>query len=157
MKCKEIKKLLSTYIDGELDPERIQEVTEHLKQCKACFAQLATFKKIWDLLDTLPEATVQPFFANKVMHRIESRSQLSRLRHYVGDFFNRAVIPAAVAAGILIGLFLGNFVNEKQHLKDAMANVDPTIQPITAASEDFTAFPPGSLADTYLVIVSSGK
>ena len=157
MKCKELKKILSTYMDGELEPERAKEVTTHLKQCKACFTQLAAFEKIWDLLDALPEVTIQPFFANKVIQRIESRSQLSRARHYVGDFFNRAVIPVAVAAGIFIGLFLGNLVNEKQHLRAAMANVDPTIQPITAASEDFTAFPPGSLADTYLVVVSSGK
>jgi anti-sigma factor RsiW len=37
MKCDKVKELLLTdYIDGELDPETLEEVTNHLKECASC-------------------------------------------------------------------------------------------------------------------------
>ena len=154
MKCKKIKKIISQYMDAEFDAAAAKRVAAHLERCDECAAHLRALDKTWNLLDILLEEKARPFFAEQVVHRIESRTKFSHIRHNVGDFFNRALVPAAVAAGILVGIVLGNQLHRKMVFEEAISNVDPTIQPVTNASEDFTAFPPGSLADTYLVMVS---
>lgn len=155
MKCRQIKKLISAYVDGELDQEKIKEVRAHLQTCPACAAELGKLQQAWTWLELLPAVKAPAFFATKVLRKIEERSKLSRLQHYLGDFLNRALIPATVAAGILAGVFLGNQLNQRLQLQEEMANIDPAIQAVTTASEDFTVVPPGSLSETYLVAVSS--
>jgi predicted anti-sigma-YlaC factor YlaD len=46
MQCEQIKILLAGYQDGELDPEQIKMVEDHLKTCSACREELARLEKV---------------------------------------------------------------------------------------------------------------
>jgi anti-sigma factor (TIGR02949 family) len=44
--CREIGKLLSDYLDGELDPETRSEMDEHLADCPPCLEFLDSFRSV---------------------------------------------------------------------------------------------------------------
>lgn len=50
MDCKNIKELLSLYIDDELSKDKIEEINEHLATCESCNAELKELQEIRQLL-----------------------------------------------------------------------------------------------------------
>ena len=54
LRCDEARVLLMGYLDGELEPERIRSVEEHLAVCVACRADELAFRK----LGTMAERTL---------------------------------------------------------------------------------------------------
>ncbi len=45
MKCQEMLKELSEYIDGELDPRLCEQLEKHMKDCDPCLVFVNTLKK----------------------------------------------------------------------------------------------------------------
>ncbi len=45
MKCEELLKALSDYIDGEIDPSICEEFEKHLKDCEPCKIVIDTVRK----------------------------------------------------------------------------------------------------------------
>ena len=46
MSCPEVGKLLQSYLDGELDPERTRRIAEHLEDCRRCGLEAETYERI---------------------------------------------------------------------------------------------------------------
>ena len=57
-------------------------------------------RKLWDLLGSSPRPSAPPFFAGKVMRRIEAEARPSRLSAIL-----RWLAPAAVAALVILAVF----------------------------------------------------
>lgn len=53
MTCDEVQRLLSAYIDGELDEARRRAVEEHLKECESCRLDHATLLKTVKMIQSL--------------------------------------------------------------------------------------------------------
>lgn len=49
MKCKEIKKTLIDYIDGNIDNDLKMILKEHLKHCKTCSEQVKLLNKVVEI------------------------------------------------------------------------------------------------------------
>lgn len=49
MVCKEVIRQLSEYLDGELDPAVVQELTRHLEHCEDCGLVVDTTRKTVEL------------------------------------------------------------------------------------------------------------
>jgi len=71
--CDEIRPLLGTYADGELDTEQVRLVRQHLRVCHSCRQELAQIQRMTTVVKktTVPPPEEPGFFANlrKAMRR----------------------------------------------------------------------------------------
>lgn len=104
MRCKEVNSLMESYLRGKLDGNAQHKIEEHLGACTKCQENLVIHKSLKELVnEEAAEYTDNPFFANKVISRIEARKISSQL-----VLRTRLIGYAAVAAALAIGLFIGN-------------------------------------------------
>ena len=71
--CQELLGTLSTYIDGDLDPELCLELEKHLAGCDNCRVVLNTTRRTIDLVQTPPE---NPHLPEDVRERLFKRLNL---------------------------------------------------------------------------------
>lgn len=72
MKCKEVRKLLSVYIDGPLDKERTAALEAHIAGCERCRHELELFSAYRVRMASLKEAKAPSGFIEGVRSRIRS-------------------------------------------------------------------------------------
>jgi anti-sigma factor RsiW len=105
MKCKNAERLLSRYLDHELDQGRARQLEDHLAQCANCRQELADLASATDRLRALDAPGPSPFLATRVMAEV----RLARRRHRPA--WARLVATAAavllVAGGAFAGVNLG--------------------------------------------------
>ena len=103
MQCREIKELLSPYLDGALDPSEGEAVSAHLDACPDCRADWSTLVDALDTIKTLPELAPSPRFSVQVLERIVAASSQSKkksgaayfLKALNGGHWSRAFALAA--------------------------------------------------------------
>ncbi|HOU74690.1 MAG TPA: zf-HC2 domain-containing protein [Tenuifilum sp.] len=104
MRCREVNSLMENYLKGKLDGNTHLNVEEHLGACTRCQQNLLIHKSLKELVNEEASGyTDNPFFASRVISRIEARKISSHI-----DFRTRLIGYAAVAAALAIGLFIGN-------------------------------------------------
>lgn len=71
MRCRQAKKLLSPYLDGELSEQEKVALEEHLQDCFACQAELESLRKLSEGLKGIyRQVKAPPDFLDRVMARI---------------------------------------------------------------------------------------
>ena len=70
MKCQDVCKYLSEYIDDELDVKIKKDVSAHLLACSSCRAQLEQMKRIKTVFLELPEVSPPNELKDKIMSRV---------------------------------------------------------------------------------------
>jgi predicted anti-sigma-YlaC factor YlaD len=56
MKCRQLLKHLSDYLDRDIDPAICRHIESHMKDCKPCIAFVKTLKKSIGVLNRQPPA-----------------------------------------------------------------------------------------------------
>lgn len=74
MKHAKIKKLLSSFVDGELSSAQQKLVENHLASCEKCRAMLAVFQRL-HAAAAEPVFKKNPFFAQRVLAELKSRKR----------------------------------------------------------------------------------
>jgi hypothetical protein len=99
MKCGDVKKYLSEYIDGKLEGELNEQVEEHLSSCEACSEDLDTIMAIKEQLGKMGEIEVPQDFISSIHKRIEEDSGVKKI---FNALFKpaRIKIPLELAAGL---------------------------------------------------------
>lgn len=120
MDCAGIQELLSEYIDGTLDAKAVQVVEKHISVCQDCKETLASLSAMVEELNALEPVRAPADFLDKIHHRMEPRSDFSRL-------FKKLFVPfkikipmqlAAVAtASILVVMVLSLQKSEYQKMQ----------------------------------------
>lgn len=106
MRCKEVNKLMDDYLKGTLDNKTQLEVDEHFKTCTQCENNLLLLKSLKQLAsEEISVYSDNPYFARNVMHRIEQQRKSPGT-----DIRIRSLTYAAIAAAVIIGLFIGNLL-----------------------------------------------
>lgn len=114
MHCKEIRKKLSPYQDGQLSPAESDIIREHLKICSDCAAEFEELNLVWNALLQVETVEKAPFFWQKLSGKLTSEKSKSRKRQSV---FELRLSPMPVIALILIlfslwtGFFLGKNIS----------------------------------------------
>ena len=75
--CGRVRKLLSDYLEKELDQEIQKEIQEHIRFCTDCFEKEKTLRNVLSLSKELPESEPSPEFIYKF------RQKLDRERFFV--------------------------------------------------------------------------
>lgn len=103
--CEEYAALLDLFVDGELPPEELERVREHLAGCPGCQAYVDDAMTIRAGFPEVEETAVPEGFAESVMERIrasggESRAKRSPFRRWIGP---AAALAACCALVVLAG------------------------------------------------------
>jgi predicted anti-sigma-YlaC factor YlaD len=116
MRCDEIQKKLTAYVDDELDPTSRAQVKLHLEQCPQCKAQLEETTKMLSLYNSIPEVKPQPEDVKRIIEALAFPSipqQKQGMLSKFGNWFtlqNRMLRWAPAAAALIIFVLIGTFV-----------------------------------------------
>jgi len=118
MKCAEIKKLFSPYLDGRVSGAEMRSLTSHVEQCAACAGEYAAAQRTQQLLASLGRKKAPPDLALKLRVAISHEAAQKRRPRYEGvavqlqDMLDAFMVPATaglVSAVLFFGLLFGFF------------------------------------------------
>ena len=103
MECKHIEKLLSPYLDNELDPAERLQMEEHLNQCPSCAQLYAALQETVDALSEMPELEISEDLRER-LYKIEQKKSKAGIKSHLEFFLRPAFQPimAAVAAVMVL-------------------------------------------------------
>lgn len=154
MKCSEVKRKLSAYLDGEVSGADKKEIAEHLTTCEDCQEELTALSSVSDALVVLGGIEVPPYFMTRVRQCINDEANATP---FLGRIRSIAV-TAATAIAVIVSLFIGN-----QFGRTLYQSITGNGTPATAQTSDvfglgaFEEFPNGSLSDIYNELVAGGN
>jgi hypothetical protein len=108
MKCQDVCKYLSEYIDDELDVKIKKDVSAHLLACSSCRAQLEQMKRIKTVFLELPEVSPPNELKDKIMSRVrdiqehDCKSGISRIAAKVANAVRTPWYKAVTVAAMFV-------------------------------------------------------
>lgn len=85
--------VLHALLDGELDGRHQKRLAAHLHECASCAARMERLSRLFDLIESLPEAALESDFSAAVLRSLPAASRrLPRL----------AALEAALASALMI-------------------------------------------------------
>ena len=97
---------LSHYLDGELSPEEVAQLREHLESCERCSADLATYRLADESIRRIGETGAPSELRRRIYREIDERSR-RRTRHgWVPPLLGPAV-PLTAACMVVGGALVG--------------------------------------------------
>lgn len=118
MKCTEIRKSFSPYLDGRVSGSEMRALTRHVEQCAACAREYAAMQRTQQLLSSLGRTRAPADLALKLRVAISREAAQTRRRRFEGvvvrleNALNAFMVPATaglVSAVLTFGLLLGFF------------------------------------------------
>lgn len=112
MNCQKCKKLISEYLEENLDSSQKQLFEEHISSCRECEKELNEFLDSWDLLGDYSTPDPAEDFTQKVIHKIHERktiqdtAQISLWEKFIAAFTlkNVGFLPGMASLMILAAL-----------------------------------------------------
>ena len=142
--CKNIKNIFPDYLTGELGPERVKSIQEHVSTCDTCRLELEELTTTWTQLGVLPEEQPGPNLRKNFYTMLESykeglnrESLLNRFVNFFKTWFvqpQRAVYQLAFTVIILITGFAAGFIissgssNAVHEYKEEMAQLSSLVE-----------------------------
>jgi anti-sigma factor RsiW len=165
MQCQYVKRKLDRYIQGDLPEPISKKVQRHLHKCRNCTDALSRIKTLAGLFEDTPLPPVPEGFSERLMQRAHQRQYLQQTSESAvirfWEWFDQTGLKKSTAAAVLvvglaIGVLMGRDTWQSPAIqfvgKSQMAQVEPTA---IYKLDYLTDTPKGSLADTYLTLVST--
>lgn len=137
-----MRRLISVYLDGELDPKRTRRLMAHVEQCARCRDELAEATRLTSRLFSALSKEETPDILADVLSALDSR-RLSESRRTARrfDFSLRPVLAYSAAA--VFGIAVGILVSSSFGVSTDTATTD------TLPVEYLSEAPPNSLITLY--------
>jgi hypothetical protein len=74
MRCKKAKKLISDYIDGELDSSQRSSLEDHLEECEECRKFMEDTQRIAHTAQELEAGSPSPYVWTRIKHGLKAQS-----------------------------------------------------------------------------------
>ena len=154
MKCSQITKMISRYIDDDLGPEEKRLFQLHVKDCPGCKHELEEVLAVHELFVSAERFPAPYGFTTRVMANLEAKEpswlwQLFTFR----PFFLRAVEVAFALVIMVLGVFSGNLlVADRTSERQA---VQTTVQE-SFSLDLFHPTPSDSIAGVYVRLMGAG-
>ncbi len=149
MRCSKAGKYLSSYIDHELDAQKVVLLESHLAQCELCSEELEQLRQLKGLFKHVQSFSAPASFRSKVTTQLENLP--SKGFSLFPAFIRIAEAGAfvlAIAAGIMSGGMLINAIAPQHKGEQVMAAL---------SLETFEALPPDSLGRAYLAVMEGRR
>lgn len=118
MKCTEIQKLFSPYLDGRVSGKEMRMLTRHIEECAGCAREYAAIRRTQQLLAGLGPKRAPADLSLQLRLAISRETAQTRRRRLEGvlvrleNTLNAVMVPATaglVSAILFFGLLLGFF------------------------------------------------
>lgn len=86
MECKDFKKLLSQFLDNQLD-EKQQQINKHLKGCPKCMRALESVTEMVNLIHNIKEVNPPDDFLQKVNKKLDQAPIWQKVLQRLGNLF----------------------------------------------------------------------
>jgi len=106
MDCPDKQLDLQAYVDGDLDPERITLLENHLAECDTCRMELAHLQLVVEALESWPLVGEPPTLTDRIMAQVGTRSAPPRFRLRWSD----AMLSLAGAGLAITAVLLWRYV-----------------------------------------------
>ncbi len=106
VQCDHIRSRLDDYLDGELTTDEATEVRSHLADCAACEEHVRRARQLQFRLRNLPAPRTEDEFADRQFRQLWQRESGQH------QGWSRLVRDPALAAALVLGLFLGGAVTQ---------------------------------------------
>ena len=103
MKCKDIQRKLSAYMDGELSESERKQMSSHLEDCPDCVLALERLTKTWEILDLLAGAEPDPYFYTRLKARRASDKRERR-----ESLIGHVLVPVCSVIVVMLGITMGS-------------------------------------------------
>ncbi|UCC13053.1 MAG: zf-HC2 domain-containing protein [candidate division WOR-3 bacterium] len=107
MKCSQVKKKLTAYIDGEISENEQAIISEHVKSCASCRQELEELAAVTRTLDEVVDVEVTPYFRAHLKTRLREEKADEEKPFPFLEWIRRATIPVAAAALFLFSIVAG--------------------------------------------------
>lgn len=116
MNCKENRKYLDAYVDGELEPSIMLEVENHLESCDGCQSMVLVKRRIIGELSMMQNIKAPEHLRRRVEYM---RGQRNRIRNRV----IAVTVPLAAAASFLVIFALHGSGPDERQLTEVFQDV----------------------------------
>ncbi len=100
MECRDIREIISAYVDGEASPEEARQAREHLERCGGCRSAEAGMRAV-GVAVARTEGSVSPGFRDHLFARMEKEDLLPKRRSIFVFSLRWAAVPLAAAAALV--------------------------------------------------------
>lgn len=110
MECKDFKKLLSQFLDNQLEKKEQNEMQGHLQTCVRCKSELESLSKMINLMKGLKEINPPLDFVEKVNRRLERATFWQKIKQGLGILWpiKIPVQVVTVAATLVLAIYIAN-------------------------------------------------
>jgi anti-sigma factor RsiW len=151
MKCSQIRKMISPFVDDELGSEQAKIFISHIQGCSACREALEETESMHQLFGPAERFEAPYGFATRVMARIEEQETRPSFWSFftLQPVFLRAVQVAFALVVIFIGLVSGNL------LVTGKTPERPTTVRESFSLDLFQTTPPDSIGGVYVTLAGA--
>ena len=101
MKCSDVRRQITRYIDGDLQPDELENFVNHLKECPSCQLVTEDFNELNNLIDASNVGIPPVDLTLDIMTKIRKPSGIPTRKSLLTDMFT------AAAAAMIIFWFTG--------------------------------------------------
>ena len=118
MNCAQIKKIISIYIDGELDNRQKGFLNTHVKVCPHCQKIYEEYLKTWQSLEKFSSNDAPPNFNGLFWERVkqQEKGRLSARPIFIFPIFNRRLAYALASIVIILSLTFTFQIRQEKEL-----------------------------------------
>ena len=151
MKCSQIKKMISPYVDDELNPGNRKVFLSHIEGCDLCRQELKRVEKVHQIFASAERYQAPYGFETAILARVSEATDsrlpwpLRALR--VQSLFAQAAKAALALAVIAIGIVSGSILATDRSTERQAAARD------SFSLDLFQATPPGSISGIYVSLM----
>lgn len=108
MNCQTTEHHLQAWLDGELSPSQARRLKKHVRECAVCSARLDGLRRLYDALSDLPGPPPALQLVDRTMLAARALIEERPLGSWWATLptINKGMSVAALAAGLLLGVFL---------------------------------------------------
>jgi anti-sigma factor RsiW len=160
MNCNLVRSRLHAYVDGEVPPEFMRDIEEHLKGCPSCRSQVERIRQVGGMLDNLAVPPLPREFAARVMAEARRRAPLFKEKKSIFPLGWRPVrwlldlsfsMRLAACAMVFLAFVLGIFMSKELSLPGNLGATAADAGNLEGF-EWFSPTPPASLGSAYVTL-----
>lgn len=112
MKCARARRLISDYIDNNLDAKKKSALEQHLKVCSACRNLLEEFEGIVETAQELEDREPSAHLWLKIKARLEPAAESAQtqpfgVKQWFGDVFRQPALKYALSTVVILAVVVG--------------------------------------------------
>jgi len=149
MNCAKVRKLISSYIDDQLDSDEKKAFVSHIRNCHGCRKAMEEVQAVHELFTSAERFSVTYGFATRLMANLEAKEP----SRWWAFFTRRPLVLrtmewAFALIVVMIGMISGNLLIADRVTPKQSATIQESF-----SLDLFQATPPGSIGGVYVALV----